>query len=172
MSRRRFLTGAAALATAPLLAGLWPKAALAQAISEALPQFIVLRQAQKGILTGAHWGAFEAIVQDGKMVGVQPVQDDPYPNELITMAPYQVHAENRIKYPMVRKSWLEGAPAAAPSCAAVTSGCASAGTKRPSWCAMRSLACKKITGRSRSTPVPTAGKASACCTTAARCCSA
>lgn len=55
MSRRRFLTGAAALAAAPLLAGLWPKAALAQAISEALPQFIVLRQAQKGILTGAHW---------------------------------------------------------------------------------------------------------------------
>ena len=41
------LTGAAALAAAPLLAGLWPKAALAQAISEALPQFIVLRQAQK-----------------------------------------------------------------------------------------------------------------------------
>ncbi|WP_249744244.1 twin-arginine translocation signal domain-containing protein [Serratia marcescens] len=27
MSRRRFLTGAAALAAAPLLAGLWPKAA-------------------------------------------------------------------------------------------------------------------------------------------------
>ena len=49
-------------------------------------------------------------MQDGKMVGVQPVQDDPYPNELITMAPYQVHAENRIKYPMVRKSWLEGGP--------------------------------------------------------------
>lgn len=47
MSRRRFLTGAAALAAAPLLAGLWPKAALAQAISEALPQFIVLRQAQR-----------------------------------------------------------------------------------------------------------------------------
>lgn len=42
------------------------------------------------------------------MVGVQPVSDDPCPNDLITMAPYQVHAANRIKYPMVRKSWLEG----------------------------------------------------------------
>ncbi len=68
MSRRRFLTGAAALAAAPLLAGLWPKAALAQAISEALPQFIVLRQAQKGILTGAHWGVrgHRARRQDGR----------------------------------------------------------------------------------------------------------
>ncbi|VTR35545.1 Dimethyl sulfoxide/trimethylamine N-oxide reductase precursor [Serratia fonticola] len=44
------------------------------------------------------------------MVGVLPVKDDPYPNDLITMAPHQVHAENRIKYPMVRKSWLEGGP--------------------------------------------------------------
>ncbi|VEA68594.1 Uncharacterised protein [Serratia rubidaea] len=55
LSRRRFLTGATALAAAPLLAGLWPKSALAQAISQALPQFTALRQAQKGILTGAHW---------------------------------------------------------------------------------------------------------------------
>ena len=39
--------------------------------------------AQKGILTGAHWGAFEAIVADGRMVRVQPVADDPAPNDLI-----------------------------------------------------------------------------------------
>ncbi|MDF7680381.1 trimethylamine-N-oxide reductase TorA [Enterobacteriaceae bacterium ESL0689] len=108
LTRRRFLLGAGALATVPLLAGLWPKSALAQAISQALPQFTALRQAQKGILTGAHWGAFEAIVNNGKMVSTQPVKDDPFPNELIEMAPYQVHASNRIKYPMVRKSWLEG----------------------------------------------------------------
>ncbi|MGG8204427.1 trimethylamine-N-oxide reductase TorA [Klebsiella aerogenes] len=108
LTRRRFLAGASALMAAPLLAGLWPRSALAEAISQAMPQFIALRQAESGILTGAHWGAFEAIVRDGKMVDVRPIKDDPYPNELITMAPYQVHAENRIKYPMVRKSWLEG----------------------------------------------------------------
>ncbi|MBK4713775.1 trimethylamine-N-oxide reductase TorA [Enterobacterales bacterium BIT-L3] len=110
LSRRRFLTGAAALMSVPLLCGLWPKSALAQAISQALPQFVALRQAQQGILTGAHWGAFEALVQDGRMVDVKPIQDDPAPNELITMAPHQVHAPNRVKYPMVRKSWLEGGP--------------------------------------------------------------
>lgn len=108
VSRRRFLTGAGALMSVPLLSGLWPKSALAQAISQALPQFLALRQAQHGVLTGAHWGAFEAIVKDGRMVDVKPVQDDPAPNDLITMAPYQVHAPNRVKYPMVRKSWLEG----------------------------------------------------------------
>lgn len=108
LTRRRFLTGAGALLSVPLVSGLWPKSALAKAISEALPQFVALRRAQKGILTGAHWGAFEAIVEDGRMVGVQPIQDDPAPNELIQMAPYQVHADDRVKYPMVRKSWLEG----------------------------------------------------------------
>lgn len=77
MSRRRFLLGTSALAALPLIGGLWPKSALAQAISQALPQFLALRQAQKGILTGAHWGAFEAIVENGRMVGVQPVKDDP-----------------------------------------------------------------------------------------------
>ncbi len=88
VSRRRFLTGAGAVLSVPLLAGLWPKSALAQAISQALPQFTALRQAQTGILTAAHWGAFEAIVKDGKMVDVKAISDDPYPNELITMAPY------------------------------------------------------------------------------------
>ncbi len=110
VSRRRFLAGASALMAGSFLSGMWPKSAMAQAISEALPQFIALRQAQKGILTGAHWGAFEAIVENNKMVGVQPIKDDPFPNDLITMAPHQVHAPNRIKYPMVRKSWLEGGP--------------------------------------------------------------
>ncbi len=108
VTRRRFLTGAAALGGVSLLGGLWPRSALAEAVSQALPQFTALRQAQKGILTGAHWGAFEAIVKDGKMVETRPVQDDPFPNELIAMAPHQVHAPNRVKYPMVRKSWLEG----------------------------------------------------------------
>ena len=48
------------------------------------------------------------------MVRVQPVADDPAPNDLIDMAPFQVHAKNRIKYPMVRKSWLEHGPGARP----------------------------------------------------------
>lgn len=56
VTRRRFLAGAGALLAAPVLAGLWPRSALAEAISQALPQFVALRQAESGILTGAHWG--------------------------------------------------------------------------------------------------------------------
>ena len=78
--------------------------------------------AQKGILTGAHWGAFEAIVSEGRMVRVQPVADDPAPNDLIDMAPFQVHAKNRIKYPMVRKAGWSTARAPDRSCAVPTSG--------------------------------------------------
>lgn len=47
MSRRRFLLGTSALAVLPMVGGLWPKSALAEAISQALPQFLALRQAQK-----------------------------------------------------------------------------------------------------------------------------
>ncbi|MGL5606595.1 MAG: molybdopterin-dependent oxidoreductase, partial [Aeromonas veronii] len=114
LSRRNLLKGLGACAALPLLGGIFPKSALAQAISTALSQFPTLVPAQKGILTGAHWGAFEAIVEDGRMVRVQPVADDPAPNDLIDMAPFQVHAKNRIKYPMVRKSWLEHGPGAKP----------------------------------------------------------
>ncbi len=71
--------GLGACAALPLLAGVFPKSALAQAISTALEQFPTLVPAQKGILTGAHWGAFEAIVEEGRMVRVQPVADDPAP---------------------------------------------------------------------------------------------
>ncbi|MDN8542762.1 trimethylamine-N-oxide reductase TorA [Erwinia sp. BC051422] len=110
LSRRHFLAAGGTLLAAGSLDLLYARSALAQAISQAMPLFTALRPARKGILTAAHWGAFEALVENGKMVGVQPVEDDPAPNELITMAPYQVHAANRITAPMVRQSWLEHGP--------------------------------------------------------------
>lgn len=114
VSRRRFLYGCGALAGAAWLAGRWPRSALARAVSQALPQFTALRPASAGLLSGAHWGAFEAIVANGRMLEARPVGDDPAPNELIGMAPHQVHAHNRVRYPMVRKSWLEGGPGSHP----------------------------------------------------------
>ncbi|QKJ87825.1 Trimethylamine N-oxide reductase I catalytic subunit [Paramixta manurensis] len=110
LPRRRFLQAGGALFALGALNTLYSKSALAKAISQALPQFEALRPAQKGILTSAHWGAFEALVEQDRMVDVRPIHDDPHPNALIKMAPHQVHAANRIKYPMVRKSWLEHGP--------------------------------------------------------------
>ncbi|MCZ4677023.1 trimethylamine-N-oxide reductase TorA [Citrobacter sedlakii] len=110
ITRRHFLSCSGAFLILPVISGIWHKSAIAAAVSEALPQFTALRSATNGILTGAHWGAFEAIISDSKMENVLPVKDDPHPNELITMAPHQLYAENRVKYPMVRKNWLNGGP--------------------------------------------------------------
>lgn len=110
VSRRHWLTVGGTLLAGAWCGGLWPKNALAQAISQAMPQFTALRQARRGILNAAHWGAFEAQVEQGRLVGVTPVADDPAANELIDMVPWQVHADNRVRYPMVRKSWLQHGP--------------------------------------------------------------
>ncbi len=110
LSRRRFLQMGSTLLATSALDLLFSPSAVARAVSQAMPLFAALRPAKKGILTSAHWGAFEAIVEKEKMVGVRPVQDDPVPNELIEMAPWQVHAANRITSPVVRKSWLEKGP--------------------------------------------------------------
>lgn len=110
LSRRRLLQAGGALMAVGTLDLLYSKSAVAVAVSEAMPLFTALRPARKGILTATHWGAFEAVVENGRMVGVQPVADDPAPNELISMAPSQLYAQNRITSPVVRKSWLERGP--------------------------------------------------------------
>jgi len=57
--------------------------------------------------SGSHWGIYTVEVEDSKVVGVEPFEKDPNPSRLIESVPSAVHAENRIKSPMVRKGWLE-----------------------------------------------------------------
>lgn len=61
----------------------------------------------------AHWGSFDAVVRDGRVVGVQPFARDPFPGSLIEAVPDIVHAPCRIDRPYVRKGWLEGRRAGA-----------------------------------------------------------
>ncbi|MCK8786638.1 molybdopterin-dependent oxidoreductase [Roseomonas sp. NAR14] len=56
----------------------------------------------------AHWGAFDAVVEDGRLIGVRPFSRDPVPGDLIGAMPAVVHAPSRIDRPYVRKGWLEG----------------------------------------------------------------
>jgi biotin/methionine sulfoxide reductase len=56
----------------------------------------------------AHWGAFNSIVQDGRILAVQPLARDPDPSPIIHGTAAAVHAANRIDRPYVRKGWLEG----------------------------------------------------------------
>jgi biotin/methionine sulfoxide reductase len=59
----------------------------------------------------SHWGAFNAIIEDGNVVGAVPFDFDPDPSPLIEAIPDAVHSPLRIIHPMVRARWLEDARA-------------------------------------------------------------
>jgi len=56
----------------------------------------------------SHWGAFYAVVEDGRVVGVRPFVHDPDPSVLIEAIPAAVHSANRVSQPMVREGWRPG----------------------------------------------------------------
>ncbi|AKH20750.1 trimethylamine-N-oxide reductase TorA [Sedimenticola thiotaurini] len=65
------------------------------------------------VLTGSHWGAFRAEVKDGRWVGVKPWEGDPHPSHQLKGVMDSVYSASRIKYPMVRRAFLEKGPGAA-----------------------------------------------------------
>ncbi len=56
----------------------------------------------------SHWGAFSAVVENGRVVGVKPFELDPDPSRLIEAIPAAVHSPLRIAQPMVRQGWRVG----------------------------------------------------------------
>jgi biotin/methionine sulfoxide reductase len=56
----------------------------------------------------AHWGAFTAVVEGGRLVGARPFPGDPNPPALLASIPDAVHAPTRIDRPHVRRGWLDG----------------------------------------------------------------
>ncbi len=55
----------------------------------------------------SHWGAFDAGVRDGRLVGVRPFRHDLHPSPLTGAIPDAVHAGSRITTPAVRRGFLE-----------------------------------------------------------------
>lgn len=55
-----------------------------------------------------HWGPFKAMVKNGVLVGIQPLKDiDAAPTRMLTEGTIsRVYHKTRVKYPMVRKSYL------------------------------------------------------------------
>lgn len=95
-SRRRFLK--TTIASAVAANGLtWFKA------GEAFASDTVV------IPSASHWGPFNAVVKNGVLVGIQPVAElDAMPNKMLTQGLLErVYHKTRVKYPMVRKSYLE-----------------------------------------------------------------
>ncbi|MGE0748952.1 MAG: molybdopterin guanine dinucleotide-containing S/N-oxide reductase, partial [Rhodospirillales bacterium] len=62
--------------------------------------------AQHRLTTGSHWGIYEPVVEDGRLVAVKPFFKDPDPTPLIHAMPGVVYDKSRIAEPMVRAGWL------------------------------------------------------------------
>ncbi|MEM8792270.1 MAG: molybdopterin-dependent oxidoreductase [Pseudomonadota bacterium] len=60
----------------------------------------------KRIPHAAHWGAFDLLVEDGKIVGVEPFAGDPNPSPIIHAVPDWMDPDVRIPRPLVREGWL------------------------------------------------------------------
>jgi biotin/methionine sulfoxide reductase len=60
--------------------------------------------------TLAHWGAYTALVEDGRVVGCEPFARDPAPSDMLTAIPEMVHSPLRIARPAIREGWREGKP--------------------------------------------------------------
>ncbi len=62
----------------------------------------------KTIVTAAHWGPLGVVVENGKAVKSGPAIEPALVNELQSVVPDQLYSETRVKYPMVRKGYLDG----------------------------------------------------------------
>ncbi|GAB2520244.1 molybdopterin-dependent oxidoreductase [Nocardiopsis aegyptia] len=60
--------------------------------------------------TSAHWGGYQVVVEDGRVVGVRPDPDDPAPSPIIANTPGAQHHPSRVARPAVRRRWLEHGP--------------------------------------------------------------
>ena len=56
----------------------------------------------------AHWGAFTALVENGRVIGCEPFARDPAPSNMIAAIPEMVHSPLRIARPAIREGWREG----------------------------------------------------------------
>ncbi|MFP9229905.1 molybdopterin-dependent oxidoreductase [Pectobacterium cacticida] len=55
----------------------------------------------------AHWGAFTAVVEDGRLIRCEPFAADPAPSAMLDSIVPLVYSERRIRRPSVRRSWLQ-----------------------------------------------------------------
>jgi biotin/methionine sulfoxide reductase len=54
----------------------------------------------------SHWGAFDVLVEDGRIVGVEPFAGDPAPSHMLAAIPDLMDPRVRIDRPYVREGWL------------------------------------------------------------------
>ncbi|MEN9316894.1 MAG: biotin sulfoxide reductase, partial [Pseudomonadota bacterium] len=70
----------------------------------------------------SHWGAYSLLVDDGRIVGVEPFAGDPNPSEIIRSVPAWGDPRRRVLRPMARPGWLAAARAGRPTTARERAG--------------------------------------------------
>src|SRR5437879_6028738 len=58
-------------------------------------------------LNSSHWGAFEAIVRDGRVTETRGFAKDPDPSPILASIPDALHHPSRVAQPGVRTGWLK-----------------------------------------------------------------
>ncbi len=58
----------------------------------------------------AHWGAFSALVENGRVIKCEPFARDAAPSPMLSAIPEMVHSPLRIARPAIREGWREGRP--------------------------------------------------------------
>ena len=101
-TRRGVLKGGAALGALATLAPALLKSGAARA------------EAAREVISGSHWGVFWAGVEDGTWNKVRAWEGDRRPTHQLQGVMDSVYSPSRIKYPMVRRAYLENGPGAAP----------------------------------------------------------
>ena len=59
------------------------------------------------IIHSSHWGAFESIVEDGRLTQVRPFSHDATPSPILASIPEAVHHPVRVARPSIREGWLK-----------------------------------------------------------------
>lgn len=67
----------------------------------------------RGLLTSSHWGTYRVDVEGGRVKGLRDFEQDPDPSPIGHGIVDVLDGPQRIKCPMIRKSWLEGGPGSA-----------------------------------------------------------
>ncbi len=105
MKRRSFIKGVSALAAFPVVSTWANEEKMFKMLATvgSKPNFV-----QNGVVTSAaHWGGMAITVEDGKIVNSTNIFKNRMYNPLQEFTGDLVYAEDRVRYPMVRKSYLE-----------------------------------------------------------------
>ncbi len=98
LTRRRFLESAASITALAAVAPSVLAAGTARAATDG------------EVISGSHWGAFHATVKDGRWTAIRGWEKDTHPSHQLDGVLDSVYSPTRIKYPMVRRAYLENGP--------------------------------------------------------------